>query len=192
MKAWLYLNHRVESSKTDSVVISGHSLVIQSVAPRHSGNYSCVASNSQGDAVSQSLQLRVRFRPVCSQSDLQTVFLPLNVQAEVLCRVTAHPPPSFWWWTFNKFSMLYLCIPIDPNIYVDNWKIALPFYETELTRSTSSTLSQQSSHTTHHIDFLHCFSASLHPPPPAFPLQLPLPPNCQEMTHVTKFKYPPL
>ena len=76
--------------------------VIQSVAPRHSGNYSCVASNSQGDAVSQSLQLRVKFKPVCSQSDTQTVFLPLSVQAEVLCRVTAHPPPSFWWWTFNN------------------------------------------------------------------------------------------
>ena len=99
---WLHDNYRVEPSKTDSVVISGHSLVIQNVAPRHSGNYSCVSSNTQGDAVSQSLQLRVKFRPVCSQPDLQTVFLPLNVQAEVLCRVTAHPPPSFWWWTFNN------------------------------------------------------------------------------------------
>ena len=99
---WLQDNYRVEPSKSDSVVISGHSLVIQSLAPHHSGNYSCVASNTQGDAVSQSLQLRVKFKPVCSQSDTQTVFLPLSVQAEVLCRVTAHPPPSFWWWTFNN------------------------------------------------------------------------------------------
>ena len=99
---WLQDNYRVEPSKTDSVVISGHSLVIQSVSPRHSGNYSCVSSNTQGDAVSESLQLRVKYKPVCSQPDLQTVFLPLNVQAEVLCRVSAHPPPSFWWWTFNN------------------------------------------------------------------------------------------
>ena len=99
---WLQDNYRVEPSREDSVVISGHSLVIQSLEPRHSGNYSCVASNDQGDAVSESLQLRVKYRPVCLQSDRQTVFLPLNVQAEVLCRVSAHPPPSFWWWTFNN------------------------------------------------------------------------------------------
>ena len=112
---WLQNNYRVEPSKSDSVVISGHSLVIQSVAPRHSGNYSCVSSNSQGDAVSQSLQLRVKFRPVCSQSDLQTVFLPLNVQAEVLCQVTAHPPPSFWWWTFNNSHHLHQVTPISSS-----------------------------------------------------------------------------
>ena len=39
---------------------------------------------------------------------------------------------------FYAMSYVYLCIPIDPNMYVDNWKIAPPFYETELTRSMKS------------------------------------------------------
>ena len=103
---WLHDNYRVEPSKSDSVVITGHSLVIQSVTPRHSGNYSCVTTNSQGDAVSESLAVRVRFRPVCLQPDQQTVFLPLNLQAEVLCQVQSDPPPTFWWWTFNNTHQL--------------------------------------------------------------------------------------
>ena len=44
------------------VVSSGHSLVIQGVTPTHSGNYSCVTSNTEGDAVSRVLERRVGAR----------------------------------------------------------------------------------------------------------------------------------
>ena len=76
--------------------------MLQSVAPGHSGNYSCVASNTEGDAVSSLLRLEVQHRPVCSGPSLQTIQLPLHLQAEVVCRVRAHPPPTSWWWTFNN------------------------------------------------------------------------------------------
>ena len=118
---WLHDGYRVEASRGQGVLISGLSLVIQvslisvpcntgqktfsmfqSVAPGHSGNYSCVASNTEGDAVSSLLRLEVQHSPVCSGPGLQTIQLPLHLQAEVVCRVRAHPPPTSWWWTFNN------------------------------------------------------------------------------------------
>ena len=106
---WLHDGYRVEPSKrpgADTVVISGHSLVIQGVTPAHSGVYSCVTSNTEGDAVSRVLELRVKFRPRCEEPGPRSVFLPLNIQAEVMCRVTAHPAPTHWWWTFNNTHQL--------------------------------------------------------------------------------------
>ena len=106
---WLHDGYRVEPSKRvggDTVVISGHSLVIQSVSPAHSGHYSCVTSNTEGDAVSRVLELRVKFRPVCVEPGLRSVFLPLNIMAEVVCGVRAHPAPTHWWWTFNNTHQL--------------------------------------------------------------------------------------
>ena len=106
---WLQDGYRVDPGKRmggETVVISGHSLVIQGVSPQHSGNYSCVTSNVHGDAVSRTLELSVKYRPVCSHDNIQKVFLPLNIQAEVLCQVRSHPTPSHWWWTFNNTHQL--------------------------------------------------------------------------------------
>ena len=122
---WLHDNYRVEPSREDRVVISGHSLVMQGVTARHSGNYSCVTSNSEGDAVTEILQLKVRFRPVCLQSEPQTVFLPLNIEAEVVCRMSSHPPPSFWWWTFNNTHQLD---QVRPSKYHNNLTVSTLSY----------------------------------------------------------------
>ena len=104
---WLHNGFRVEPSKRrDTVVISGHSLVIQGVTPGHSGNYSCVVSNVYGDAVSRTLSLAVKYPPECDHADIRSVYLPLNIEAEVLCRVLSHPAPSHWWWTFNNTHQL--------------------------------------------------------------------------------------
>ena len=125
---WLHDGYRVEPSKRpggDTVVISGHSLVIQGVAPAHSGNYSCVASNSEGDAVSRVLGLAVMFRPVCEEAGPRSVLLPLHIQAEVACRVRAHPAPTHWWWTFNNTHQLDQ-VPSDK--FINNLTLSLLRY----------------------------------------------------------------
>ena len=104
--SWLRDGFAVEPRTRAGPVVSGHSLVIQAVKPQHSGNYSCVASNPHGDAVSSPLRLAVQFRPVCSSPGPRRLLLPLNLAAEVVCRVRAHPPPSQWWWTFNNSRQL--------------------------------------------------------------------------------------
>ena len=97
---WLHNGYKVD--RNGHTVISGHSLVIQGVTRHHSGNYSCIASNSEGDAVSEVLLLQVRYPPTCSFQSEKRIFLPLSVDAEVVCKVESHPVPTDWWWTFNN------------------------------------------------------------------------------------------
>jgi len=101
---WLHNGYKVDKNK--QTVISGHSLVMQGVTRQHSGNYSCIASNSEGDAVSENLSLKVKYRPTCTLKAQKRVFLPLNIDAEVVCKVESHPVPTHWWWTFNNTHQL--------------------------------------------------------------------------------------
>ena len=52
--------------KSHGIIISGSSLVLQSVTRKQAGNYSCVASNIEGDTQSNSLKLKV----MCKQAIL--------------------------------------------------------------------------------------------------------------------------
>lgn len=50
----------VSQNVSAGIIISTHSLVLQSVTRGHSGNYTCVAANSQGETVSPEVELKVR------------------------------------------------------------------------------------------------------------------------------------
>ena len=54
----------VVHDKSHGIIISGSSLVLQSVTRKQAGNYSCVASNIEGDTQSNSLKLKV----MCKQA----------------------------------------------------------------------------------------------------------------------------
>ena len=45
--------------KSNGIIISGSSLVLQGVTRKHGGKYSCVASNIEGDTQSNILSLKV-------------------------------------------------------------------------------------------------------------------------------------
>ena len=59
----------VVHDKSHGIIISGSSLVLQSVTRKQAGNYSCVASNIEGDTQSNSLKLKV----MCKQARLSKV-----------------------------------------------------------------------------------------------------------------------
>ena len=53
-------NKTVEQKIGQGVLISGSSLVLQSVTRAQAGNYTCVASNLEGDAESNTLEIAIK------------------------------------------------------------------------------------------------------------------------------------
>ena len=53
-------NKTVDQDIEQGVLISGSSLVLQSVTRAQAGNYTCVASNLEGDAESNSLEIQIK------------------------------------------------------------------------------------------------------------------------------------
>ncbi|RWS32019.1 hypothetical protein B4U80_11634 [Leptotrombidium deliense] len=59
------LNGIVLRQRQQGIIQSNQSLVLQTVTRTHSGTYECECSNEYGSATSNSIDLRVRFAPVC-------------------------------------------------------------------------------------------------------------------------------
>ena len=49
----------VRPNRARGVIISSGSLVLQRVSRRSAGNYTCVASNVEGDTISNAVQLKI-------------------------------------------------------------------------------------------------------------------------------------
>ena len=60
IKLNLSQNKTVDQNIEQGVLISGSSLVLQSVTRDQAGNYTCVASNLEGDAESNSLEIAIK------------------------------------------------------------------------------------------------------------------------------------
>ncbi|XP_076234182.1 fasciclin-2 isoform X4 [Calliopsis andreniformis] len=105
---------------TAGIVLSDHSLVLQSITRESAGRYTCMAVNAEGRASSNVVNLQVMFAPVCKHVLSSTGWRhqnatppPLNVPEEVhgalkhetislVCEVEASPTSVTFHWTFNS------------------------------------------------------------------------------------------
>ena len=73
-------NKTVEQKIGKGVLISGSSLVLQSVTRAQAGNYTCLATNLEGDAESNSIDIQIKCelagRNGLSVSDFLKVLIP--------------------------------------------------------------------------------------------------------------------
>ncbi|XP_069178551.1 protein turtle homolog A isoform X1 [Procambarus clarkii] len=100
--SWLHEGQELEHNVAAGVIISNQSLVLQRVTRTASGNYYCVASNTEGDGHSNPILLKVKYVPVCRGG--QTVYhgVAKYEQVNIPCRLDAHPKPLAFRWTFNN------------------------------------------------------------------------------------------
>ncbi|XP_072159855.1 kin of IRRE-like protein 3 isoform X2 [Bemisia tabaci] len=102
-KIFWYLNGaQIWQNVSSGVILSTHSLVLQGVNRKHGGSYTCLASNEQGETASQSLNLRVKFAPVCSQETPTIIGASLHESIHVRCVVMADPPEVSFEWFFRN------------------------------------------------------------------------------------------
>ncbi|KAL3285807.1 hypothetical protein HHI36_000329 [Cryptolaemus montrouzieri] len=92
----------VTQNMSSGIIISTHSLVLQSVTRRQSGEYSCVASNSRGERSSKPVHLRVRYSPVCKEEEVTVIGASLDEVLKVRCQVSADPGEVTFVWQFNN------------------------------------------------------------------------------------------
>ncbi|KAL1501112.1 hypothetical protein ABEB36_006499 [Hypothenemus hampei] len=99
---WYHNGVLVSQNVSSGVIISTHSLVLQSVTRGHTGNYTCLAVNALGETMSPRVELKVRYAPVCKENDVQMIGASLDEVLNVQCRVDADPANVTFLWQFNN------------------------------------------------------------------------------------------
>ncbi|XP_011697156.1 PREDICTED: sialoadhesin-like [Wasmannia auropunctata] len=117
---WFHEKEELHHNVTAGVVLSDHSLVLQSITRESAGGYTCMAANVEGRAKSNVVNLEVMFAPVCKYVQLNSGSRhqnatppPYNVPEEVhgalkhetislVCEVEASPTNVTFHWTFNS------------------------------------------------------------------------------------------
>nr|XP_034177906.1 hemicentin-1-like isoform X1 [Osmia lignaria] len=118
--AWFHEEEELHYNVTAGIVLSDHSLVLQSITRESAGRYTCMAFNVEGRASSNVVNLEVMFAPVCKHVVNSSAWKyqnatppPLNVPEEIhgalkhetislVCEVEASPTTVTFHWTFNS------------------------------------------------------------------------------------------
>ncbi|KAI8425450.1 hypothetical protein MSG28_007195 [Choristoneura fumiferana] len=100
---WYKGVHEIIHNASSGIILSDQSLVLQSVNRTAAGDYSCLASNSEGSATSNPVSLQVRYAPICKLAEDGEVYGALKQETVLLhCAVDSNPAPSSFSWTFNS------------------------------------------------------------------------------------------
>ncbi|XP_069951925.1 nephrin isoform X3 [Cherax quadricarinatus] len=100
---WIHEGQELHHNVSAGVIMSNQSLVLQRVSRAASGQYSCVASNIQGDGHSNPQLLRVKSdAPVCRHKQMVYLGASKYEQISLTCDLDAYPTPSHFRWTFNN------------------------------------------------------------------------------------------
>ncbi|KAF2360444.1 CD80-like immunoglobulin C2-set [Trinorchestia longiramus] len=101
---WQKQDKDLHHSAVKGIILSNRSLVLQRVSSSNSGNYTCLATNSRGTGVSNTLQLIVKYAPKCGEQEWSTKGASIGSKVIVPCVLDALPLPSEVTWTFNSTS----------------------------------------------------------------------------------------
>lgn len=94
-------SQEVHSDSNAKVITSNQSLVFQAIQRANSGKYTCVAINAVGQSVSNEVELRVQFSPVCTAKQRTVYAAAAHEMLQVACEVDAHPEEVTFQWSFR-------------------------------------------------------------------------------------------
>ncbi|XP_077287176.1 kin of IRRE-like protein 1 [Arctopsyche grandis] len=99
---WEHDGRALVHEQRSGVLVSGNNLILRSVGRAAAGTYSCSASNVEGDARSQTFNLRIMYKPICSTTLRRSYGVARQEMAELVCEVEAVPPPDTFHWALNN------------------------------------------------------------------------------------------
>ncbi|CAG9563418.1 unnamed protein product [Danaus chrysippus] len=110
---WEHNGILLQHNPAHGVILAGHTnLALRNLSRHQAGNYTCAASNVEGDGKSHPLRMQVIYRPICQSKDMKIIGAALQEQSKVECDVDAFPPPDTFEWTFNNSAG---SIKVDPE-----------------------------------------------------------------------------
>ncbi|KAF8773656.1 Neural cell adhesion molecule 2 like protein [Argiope bruennichi] len=102
--SWKLHSRPLEHQPAAGIIIRNHSLLLQSVGRRHRGKYQCLATNTEGEGVSEEAELMVQFSPVCISGQKRAYAVAKHEEVNVTCEVDADPDDIQFRWMFNNTS----------------------------------------------------------------------------------------
>ncbi|XP_067208142.1 synaptogenesis protein syg-1 isoform X3 [Linepithema humile] len=99
---WKHNGNVIQNNAKNGVLVQQYNLVLRVVNRSQAGNYSCVASNVEGDGFSNIVELKIMYKPLCVPDQKRIYGVARHEDAHVICKVEAYPAPQNFQWTFNN------------------------------------------------------------------------------------------
>jgi len=100
--SWKHENQSLVYNASSGIIMSNQSLVLRGLTRNHSGNYKCIGVNSHGTGISNSVQLTVRFSPVCQQPIRNIRGAGRSQSLTLSCPIQSLPYPLKFRWALNS------------------------------------------------------------------------------------------
>ncbi|XP_038122549.1 titin [Culex quinquefasciatus] len=100
--AWYHNGNELHHNVTAGIILSDHSLALQGVSRNMAGEYTCIATNTEGRGASKGEPLRVHYAPVCGTDREELLGALKHETLQLKCEVDASPPAESFHWTFNS------------------------------------------------------------------------------------------
>ncbi|GFY78907.1 uncharacterized protein TNIN_4191, partial [Trichonephila inaurata madagascariensis] len=99
---WRFHTKPLFHDPSKGIIMRNNTLILQNVQRSHRGRYRCLASNLEGESVSDEAPLRVQFAPICAPNQKTTYGIAKHEEANVSCAVESDPPEVAFRWSFNN------------------------------------------------------------------------------------------
>ncbi|XP_076653343.1 nephrin isoform X1 [Halictus rubicundus] len=111
---WKHNGNVIQNNAKNGVIVQQYSLALREVNRFQAGNYTCIASNVEGDGYSNNVELKIMYKPICVPDQKRIYGVTKMEDAKIVCKVDAYPPPLSFRWTFNNTEEL---TEVSPSRY---------------------------------------------------------------------------
>jgi len=131
---WTLNNIRISQDLDAGILVSTRSLVLQSVKKSSTGNYTCTASNIEGDTISNTQILNVKYKPCCIHEAPVTIAISeTSTKNLVVCDTRAEPRVKIYRWELNTTAgIMQIGNQRTPRLYLSKDQIRFLETKTEL------------------------------------------------------------
>ncbi|XP_050581474.1 synaptogenesis protein syg-2-like isoform X9 [Bombus affinis] len=99
---WRHNGNIIQNNAKNGVIVQQYGLALREVNRSQAGNYTCIASNVEGDGYSNTVELKIMYKPICLPDQKRIYGVARYEDARVTCSVEAYPSPDSFRWTFNN------------------------------------------------------------------------------------------
>ncbi|KAL1513913.1 hypothetical protein ABEB36_003251 [Hypothenemus hampei] len=99
---WKHNKQLMQPNPKTGIIMGTEALALQTVTRNQAGNYTCVASNVEGDGDSNVVHLKIMYKPKCRKNQKWIYGVGRHEKAKIFCEVDAYPPPDKFSWSFNN------------------------------------------------------------------------------------------